>query len=121
MKTVATDELEVGAELAKDVLDPLGRKLVSSGVVVTTQHLRAFKMWGVREVYVTSEDPEVEVPEVTPLSLVTPEQWETARARVSGKFRLVDANQPAMAALLQVAINRMAIRILQEERRARAV
>jgi len=56
MGNIHIDELEVGLELAEDVLSPQGMKIASQGDKITAKHVKAFKAWGITELNIQGEE-----------------------------------------------------------------
>lgn len=106
-------ELEPGAILAEDAKDATGRKLVGAGAELTERHLRAFRIWDVREVAIVSDDAEPDAPP-DPLSQMTDDLWQTARTRTEARFALVDRSHPVLAALFELGLRQSALALVQE-------
>jgi hypothetical protein len=113
MKKVTISDLEPGAVLAEDAKDATGRKLVGAGMALTERHLRAFRIWDVREVVIVSDDAEPDAPP-DPLSQMTDDLWQTARTRTEARFALVDRTHPVLAALFEIGLRQTAFALVRE-------
>lgn len=103
---VSVDDLEAGMVLADEVRDQQGRLLMPSGTELTDRHLRAFQLWGILSVRITSGD--ASEPAEPPVSAA---DLEAARALVTGRLRHTDAAHPFIAELVQLCTLREARRL----------
>jgi hypothetical protein len=110
---VSVDDLEAGMVLADEIRDQQGRLLMPAGTELTARHLRAFQLWGIFSVRITSGDGGGE-PAEPPL---TPEQLEAGRAVVVGRLRDTDPVHPFIAELVQLCTVREARRLAREQPR----
>lgn len=113
MKRIPIHDLEPDVELAEDARDASGRKLVSMGTRITHRHIRAFKIWDVKEVAIVSDDENC-TPKSDPLSRMTPELWALARSRTETRFRMVDLSSPVMRTLFDLGLLQSGRRVAKE-------
>ena len=110
---VPVEDLEAGMVLADEIRDQQGRLLMPAGTELTTRHLRAFQLWGILSVRITSGDTGAE-PAEPPL---TPEELEAGRALVLARLRDTDPSHPFIAELVQLCTVREARRLAREQPR----
>lgn len=58
---IDTNEVEVGMKVSEDVRDRTGKVLLTQGQTLEEKHLKAFKIWGIRKIFVelgNKTDPE---------------------------------------------------------------
>jgi hypothetical protein len=97
-----------GMVLAADVWSADQRLLLGAGAALTTEHLRIFRMWGVRGVEVAGAGA---VPPAVPPGIeLTPEERRELEERVNWRFRHVDRTHPAMRCLIEVVRRRQMAR-----------
>lgn len=103
MPLLRLEQLQVGMELADDVLDRNGQPLVRSGTIISERDLRRFKMWGVADIEVVGDD-ETE-PAIAPM-VIDPALLERYRPEVREIFRRANLEHPYMAQLFQESLIR---------------
>ncbi len=106
MPLMSIDQLKPAMVLAADVHSRTGRLLATQDTVITTQHLIAFRTWGVLEAAITTgTDDDAASDTSTP-----PDQSrvESALASLLPHFRLNDVTHPLVAELLRLAAVRKA-------------
>lgn len=110
MLKVATHTIEVGAVVAQNVLDLSGRLLVPAGTALTAKHLRAFKIWGVERIAITSAEDSAEPDRSVIPRDANPADLATARASATERFRFAPTDLPAMALLYDLCVARILAR-----------
>ena len=112
MKRLSVNELEPGAELAEDARDASGRKLVAMGTQITQRHIRAFKIWDVKDVAIVSDDDDARPTD--PLRRMTPALWDEARSRTDTRFRMADLSSPVMRTLFELGLKQTGRHVAME-------
>jgi hypothetical protein len=97
---VAVDKLNPSEILSQDVRDINGRLLLTKGKTIEVDHIRLLKIWGV---------PEVFIQDVKKAAGVSKEKTSEKRDRiergVQKMFQNIDIGHPALAAVLNAAID----------------
>lgn len=91
------DELMPGMVLASDARCLNGRVLLRAGATLTEHHLRIFRIWGLADADIDSDDAQgtqSNRPEV-----ISPERMQRVRAALNERFIHADANHPLIAEL----------------------
>lgn len=105
---VSLDTLQTGLALAADVRNRSGRLLAAQGTVLNSQHLLAFRTWGIREVEIcSSNDSESSADAGNDNEQLQARIVEAAR-QLQPHFRLNDLAHPLIAELLRLAATRKA-------------
>lgn len=86
MGVVARRELRPGMTLSEDILDRHGRLLMSSGVVLSDQHIRSLKLWGIATVTISDAEEGSDKPVSSGDSAVSSEVLDAAKAFVADLF-----------------------------------
>ncbi len=60
MAKVHIDQLEEGMILSTDVVTMNGQLLLKEGVTVTARHANIFRQWGINEIHIQGDAPEIE-------------------------------------------------------------
>jgi hypothetical protein len=110
-QAVGVDDLEIGMVLGEDVHDQQGRLLLPQGTVLTERHLRAFQMLGILSLKVRGAGEEEEAAPV-----ISPEILAEAESRVRERMRHHDLAHPAIAVIIQFAVQREARLLASGER-----
>lgn len=111
MRTIKTKHLQPGAVLAEDARDRSGRLLLEAGASITTKHIQTFLAWGVAEVSVADETMVEQVAE--PVAEPDPASRAQAESRLEPRFVLVDRSHPAINTLYEIAVERLAYKIMR--------
>ena len=111
MGILSINDLEPGLTLQSDVRDRSGRVLLRAGAIIDPKHLKIFKAWGVTEVTVIETD-EGNGPEASqnPLEKIDSTLLEAATRRAGELFFHCDCSHPAINALYNQTVLRLAMR-----------
>lgn len=93
---VSLSAVQPGMVLAAPVLGPGGRQLADAGTVITDQHLKVMRVWGIDAVAVVGTD---RVP-------VSDAILQAAQRQVAPLFRGQPVEHPVVRALFAVAVER---------------
>jgi len=104
MKNIKLDEIGAGMVLARDVKGRFGRRLLVAGNVVTEQHLKIFKSWGITEIIV--EKNRVDSEAGLKKQAEAPAHYDRIERRMKGLFKFNDIKHPAVRELFQISLNR---------------
>lgn len=88
--------------LEADVEDRSGRLLLRAGAIVTGDHLRTFRTWGVVEVNIVGSDGEEGIS--SPIAEIDSDRFNVVEAEVRPRFLHADLDHPAMQELLRLCI-----------------
>lgn len=88
--------------LEADVEDRSGRLLLRAGAIVTADHLRTFRTWGIVEVCIVGSDEEDAIS--LPIAEVDSERFNVVEAEVRPRFLHANLDHPAMQELLRLCI-----------------
>jgi HD-like signal output (HDOD) protein len=110
MKRLDIAELEEGMVLHRDVVDRLGRRIITAGVALTARHIAAFRTFGIAAV-------EVVTPEVDAAAPMDPARVTAVTAELDALFARTDRAHPAVAALFRACLERRARLTAAEEKR----
>ena len=106
MPVLRLGQLHVGMELEGDVLDRNGQPLVRAGTILSEKDLRRFKMWGVTEFDIVSDDDQAE----EPLTTIDPALLERYKPEVRALFKHTNLEHPFIAQLFHECLVRYAQR-----------
>jgi hypothetical protein len=107
MTLIRTSDIQLGMELASDVLDEHGRLMLKAGISVSPRELRLLKMWGVAELDVTTPGNEAGSSDPAPLDPAVSAEYAPAARDL---FRHADLAHPVTAQLFQECVVRLARR-----------
>lgn len=88
--------------LEADVEDRSGRLLLRAGAIVTGDHLRLFRTWGIVEVNIAGSDGDEGIS--SPIAEVDPELFNVIEVEMRPRFLHADLDHPAMQELLRLCI-----------------
>ena len=100
MPFLSIDQLKPGMVLATDVTDANGRLLLSEGKSIAPKHLNIFKMWGVPEVQIASDDGS----ENAAAPAVNPDALRRVAESLKPAFAQNDLTHPAVAEIFRQAV-----------------
>ncbi len=100
MPFLSIDQLKPGMVLATDVTDANGRLLLSEGQAIAPKHLNIFKMWGVPEVQIASDEGSENA--ATPA--VNPDALRRVAESLKPAFAQNDLTHPAVAEIFRQAV-----------------
>lgn len=104
--------MEPGLTLQSDVKDRSGRMLLRSGAVIEPKHLKIFRTWGITEVEVTgSGGTDTSEVKQDPLKQLDKNLLEAATQQAEKLFYHCDCSHPAISALFNQAVLRLAMRM----------
>ncbi|TVM15389.1 HDOD domain-containing protein [Oceanidesulfovibrio indonesiensis] len=106
MGIVSIAALRPGMELASDILDSNGRKIISEGTIMSDKHLRILKIWGVTEADVKGVDQEEE--NQKDLSQIDPQLVEATREYLLARFVYDDVTLRPVKEMLSFLLLRKA-------------
>lgn len=110
MEKTSPHKLVPGMILARDVKDTAGRLLAPSGQKVNDKLIRIFKIWGVGDVHVRlPDDASGSRPDAD--TYVPEELRQKAEDVVRYRFQFNDLNDPFVAGLFQLSVDRKARRL----------
>jgi len=116
MALIRTGDVQVGMELAGDVVDELGRLMIRAGTVLTQKELRLLKMWGIAELdVVDNASSETGDDGQAPADALSTEDYEPEAREL---FRYADLSHPVMCQLFNECLVRLARRGGKGERNA---
>jgi len=98
-------ELVPDMVLDADVITDQGRMLLSAGTMLTAQHLRVMRKWGIEQVDirgVTAQDVEDDV-----VARLEPAAAESITAAVTALFRRSNLEHPAVRELVELTRRRL--------------
>jgi HD-like signal output (HDOD) protein len=101
MKRIALADVAVGMVLDRDVVDKRGRLVVPAGVTITDRHVNAFKVWGITEIVITSDD---DAP--ASVGIVDEAQLRAIAEQFDDLFKLTDKAHPAIVEIRKVCLLR---------------
>lgn len=102
MALLEIDRLAPGMKVGKDVIEASGQVLLRTGTEITEKHLHVLRAWGIQQVEIEGEKPVVA--EDALLTRATPAMLERAHATVAERFYHTDAQHPAIAELIRLAV-----------------
>lgn len=111
MSMIAVDDLVSEMILASDLRTVQGRFLLPGGTVLTDDHLRTFKTWGIIEADI--EGVSEEDVEDCKRSKIDPEILEMSQKLADRRFTLADRDSEAMLELSKLFVMRTSNRIAQ--------
>ncbi len=112
MGRVNIDSLEPGMVLASDLLTPEGRFLLPKGSVLQDTAIKTCKAWGVRQADIHGLDQE-QLNDAR-LAQFDPEHLEQSRVLLTPLFRCANADHPAMAEIIRIALERTARQLTEK-------
>lgn len=103
MPVIPVNRLQPMMILAENVCNRSGRMLATKGMVLTDQHLRAFKTWGIQEVAIFDDSRSGQkADQGDPAPEKKPGQSKSEEA-LKPLFRLNDLEHPLIRQLLSLA------------------
>lgn len=109
MKMLSVDKLESGMEVARDVKNLNGAILLTAGTLLSAQHLRMLKMWGIDAIHIAGGEGDNE--RQAALADITPSQREAAEAHVRHRFKHLSPTTPGLTLLVELAVLRVSARL----------
>ena len=105
-RTVPTENLEPGMELAEPVLNRLGQILLSKGSTISPRHIAVLENWKIRSVFIENGEAEIRDP------IADEDTQKRALARIKKRL-LWDPHSPLEEEIVYLAIQRVVQRSLQ--------
>lgn len=117
MGLTQVDDFKPGMVLAADLTSPQGRMLLPKGSLLTEQHIRTCKIWGIVEGDILGEDSQAEEKPV----VLDPLLLEKARLLAKSFFSLTDVRHPLVREAAKLFIERTALSLTRKDGESCAV